>query len=207
MTAVLPREIADYADTVRRVRERNKDRVEWSILRAEFDAVVARCHALEKEASLGLPYQRHMRRAASVFVQIAESVRYERALDLCAGLWMFQQLRPSRFAGLPSDRDRPFQFAMVNILRREARADRTFRTGAVHPRRVRRTEEARANLGDFETVARYREMDKASRLAVYRLVQSAFGRAAVHIAKLEVDRATEETRRKDAVTAALASIT
>jgi hypothetical protein len=190
-TGLLRREIDPYAEAAYQVRERNLYRVDWAALRAEYEAVVKRCRSFEKECQRGNPYQKHERYACNVMVQIAENVPYERGLDLVAALWMFQLLRPSRFRGS----DQVFAFAVGNVLRKEGRADRRFRVGSPRSRTL-----------NPERVE-YRELNRETRHTLYRLINAAFGRAAVHIAKLEVDRATEETRRKDAVTAALASIT
>jgi len=118
-------ELAPFVRTVRRVIDRNKDRVSWPAIFARWDEAVGVCHAIEAEARAGKTYIRWRRQAAALIAEIAENVEASRVFELVAAVYLYAEIRPERFAS-----DAGFNAEVLHVVRREAKAGRLFTVGA-----------------------------------------------------------------------------
>ena len=117
-------ELKPYVETIEQVRTRNT-RLDWKALHGRLEQVaeIARSEASPYSTTPGV-YTRfkYDREAAAVFVEIADRLDPDLAINSVSALYLMRELTPSRFTAdrRTGSRDSTFDHALANIVKGRA---------------------------------------------------------------------------------------
>jgi hypothetical protein len=149
----------------------------WKLVTNEARSMAAYCQTHTHSST--------ERYAACTVRDIGENLEADRALVLVAAMHLHQELDAHAYVG-----DDSFRFAVINMMRKLAHVGRRWHS---------------APDGGRQKVTK-RELNKVTRLRIYKYLSSGLGGAAVGLAHIEIKRLQEVAKRDERYRAAAAQL-
>jgi hypothetical protein len=184
-------ELRPYREAIQKVIERNPQ-VDWSAIYAQWLRAVGVAQEALDTLRTGKPHVRYDREAAQMICSIAGSVEPQVVFEIVSALWLLQEVR----GGMVKSDD-AFKSLVIQSLRREGGCGRTFAKPKWRPG---------MSLKSLGQTVTYNLTSQRTRSTAYEYVSKGVGRAAVSVAKREMDRAMAHERVDSAYKEACAAI-
>jgi hypothetical protein len=165
--------------------------VDWSAIYAQWTKAVGIAQEALQTIRTGIAHLRYEREAAQMICSIASAVEPQVVFEIVSALWLLMEVR----GGMVKS-DAAFKSLVIQSLRREGGCGRTFAKPKWRPG---------MSLKSVGQTVTYNLTSQRTRSAAYEYVRS-IGRAAVGVAKKEMDRAMALERVDNAYKEACASI-